>query len=228
MSIEGHARQPSRIRDAVLGVNIRRRLLRRRASGRITDYADASDEALVQALDTRDARALETLFDRYGDLVYSVCMRMVNDSQLAEDLSQEVFLRLWRRPELFDAQKGKFSTWLASIARHRSIDENRSRGRRFRYESPPSLSNADALSGASTGEDVTAVYSNDKVIVEKALAALPAEQRLVIDLAYFGGYTQQEIAAGLHLPLGTVKTRIRLGMQKLRLLLIDLNSGGPN
>jgi RNA polymerase sigma-70 factor (ECF subfamily) len=184
---------------------------------------------LVEALEVRDERALETLYDRHGDYVYSVCLRMVGDVQLAEDLSQEVFLRLWRRPDLFDVHRGRFLTWLLSVARNRAIDERRSRGRRFRFETPPSVNAEEMLELAPTDEERdVAVVSEERVVVQKALATLPPEQRLAIQLAYFGGYTQQEIAQGLHQPLGTVKTRIRLGLQKLRALLIEQHGGnGP-
>jgi RNA polymerase sigma-70 factor (ECF subfamily) len=152
---------------------------------------------------------------------------MVGDVQLAEDLTQEVFLRLWRRPHLYDVGRGRFITWLLSVARNRSIDERRSRGRRFRHETPPSLGAEELLASAPAeeGQDA-AVLSDERVQIERAMATLPAEQRLAIQLAYFGGYTQQEIAQGLHQPLGTVKTRIRLGLQKLRLLLIEQSDGG--
>jgi RNA polymerase sigma-70 factor (ECF subfamily) len=190
------------------------------------DYAAAPDDRLVEALESRDQKALETLYDRYGDYVYSVCLRMVGDVQLAEDLSQEVFLRLWRRPDLFDAERGRFVTWLLSIARNRGIDERRSRGRRFKHESPPSLAAAESLAAAGVEGEDTAVLSEERVVVQRAHAKLPPEQQLAIRLAYFGGYTQQEIALGLNQPLGTVKTRIRLGMQKLRLLLIDQREAG--
>jgi RNA polymerase sigma-70 factor, ECF subfamily len=147
--------------------------------------------------------------------------------QLAEDLTQEVFLRLWRRPDLYDVARGRFVTWLLSVARNRGIDERRSRGRRFRHESPPSLATEEMLATAHTDDDKDiAILSEERVIIERALASLPAEQRLAIQLAYFGGYTQQEIALGLHQPLGTVKTRIRLGLQKLRLVLIDHQRDG--
>jgi RNA polymerase sigma-70 factor (ECF subfamily) len=151
---------------------------------------------------------------------------MVGDVQLAEDLTQEVFMRLWRRPDLYDANRGRFVTWLLSVARNRGIDERRSRGRRFRHETPPSFAAEEMLASvpADQGADV-AVLSEERVVLEKALATLPVEQRMAIQLAYFGGYTQQEIASGLSQPLGTVKTRIRLGLQKLRLVLIDHREG---
>lgn len=196
------------------------------ASDRPVEYVDSPDERLVLQLALRDAKALEVLYDRYGDFVYSVSLRVVGDSQLAEDIAQEVFLRLWRRPDLFNASRGRFLTWLLSVARNRAIDERRSRGRRFRHESPPGITAEESLAAApahDTSESV--IHSDDKIVIEKALNLLPPEQRLAIQLAYFGGYTQQEIAAGLKQPLGTVKTRIRLGLQKLRVVLIEQASG---
>jgi RNA polymerase sigma-70 factor (ECF subfamily) len=186
------------------------------------EYATATDDRLVAELGKRDPMALETLYGRYGDFVYSVSFRVVGDVQLAEDIAQEVFLRLWRRPDLFNSGRGRFLTWLLSIARNRAIDERRSRGRRFRHETPPGISAEDLLA-TTPAEDPgdSVLYSDDRLIVQRALAMLPPDQRLAIQLAYFGGYTQQEIAKGLSQPLGTVKTRIRLGLQKLRAALID-------
>lgn len=229
MSLETPANKPLRIRSLPFNVDISGGRRGSSRDDRIVDYKAAADERLVEALEVRDERALETLYDRHGDYVYSVCLRMVGDVQLAEDLSQEVFLRLWRRPDLFDVSRGRFLTWLLSVARNRAIDERRSRGRRFRFETPPSVNAEEMLELAPTDEsrDV-AVVSEERVVVQKALATLPPEQRLAIQLAYFGGYTQQEIAQGLHQPLGTVKTRIRLGLQKLRTLLIEQHGGnGP-
>ena len=226
MSLDSPAGKRLRIRALPWSVDIKGGNREEPEAARISDYSVLPDDRLVTALERRDQRALETLYDRYGDYVYSVCLRMVGDVQLAEDLTQEVFLRLWRRPDLYDVRRGRFITWLLSVARNRSIDERRSRGRRFRYETPPSLTGEELLAAASTADGAdTAVLSEERVIIEKALAALPVEQRLAIQLAYFGGYTQQEIARGLHQPLGTVKTRIRLGLQKLRLLLIEQNEG---
>jgi RNA polymerase sigma-70 factor (ECF subfamily) len=227
VSLDSPAGKPLRIRILPWSVDIKGKVGRAPAPDEALDYSAAADDRLVLALENRDQNALETLYDRYGDYVYSVCLRMVGDVQLAEDLTQEVFLRLWRRPDLYDVSRGRFVTWLLGVARNRSIDERRSRGRRFRHETPPSIAAEEMLASAPAdeGEDA-AVLSDERVVIEKALATLPQEQRLAIQLAYFGGYTQQEIALGLHQPLGTVKTRIRLGLQKLRLVLIDQRDGG--
>ena len=226
MSLENPAEKRLQIHSLPWGVDINEGASSE--GGLPSDYATASDELLVNALDERDARALEALYDRYGDYVYSICLRMVRDVQLAEDLTQEVFLRVWRRPDLFDATRGRFLTWLLSVARNRSIDESRSRGRRFKHENPPSLAAEEMLASAPStadGED-PAVLSDERIVIQKALHILPPDQRLAIQLAYFGGYTQQEIAQGLNQPLGTIKTRIRLGLQKLRITLIDQRNGG--
>ena len=228
MSLENPAEKPLQIRKLPWGVDIIGDASS--GAGSLSDYATAPDDLLVGALEERDARALEALYDRYGDYVYSICLRMVRDVQLAEDLTQEVFLRVWRRPDLFDASRGRFLTWLLSVARNRSIDESRSRGRRFKHENPPSLAAEEMLASAPSmadGED-PAVLSDERVVIQKALHILPADQRLAIQLAYFGGYTQQEIAKGLNQPLGTIKTRIRLGLQKLRITLIDQRNGGTH
>jgi RNA polymerase sigma-70 factor (ECF subfamily) len=226
MTADGPSDQPLEIHSLPFNVDIKRRRVAKSPS-RTLDYTTAPDERLVAALEERDARALEALYDRYGDYVYSVCLRMVGDVQLAEDLTQEVFLRLWRRPDLFDAARGRFLTWLLSVARNRGIDERRSRGRRFKHENPPSLAAEEVLNAVPTAdEDDIAVVTDERVVIQKALGSLPPEQKLAIQLAYFGGYTQQEIAKGLNQPLGTIKTRIRLGLQKLRLVLIETRDGG--
>ena len=225
MSLDSPADKPIRIRSFPWNVDIRRSSAVESGSTRIVDYSVALDERLVDALEDRDQRALETLYDRHADYVYSVCLRMVGDVQLAEDLTQEVFLRLWRRPDLYDASRGRFLTWLLSDARNRGIAERLSRGRRFRHETPPGVAAEDLLADTAVDGGDAAVLSDERVVIQKALATLPPEQRLAIQLAYFGGYTQQEIAQGLRQPLGTVKTRIRLGLQKLRLLLVEQLGG---
>src|SRR5262245_13922825 len=130
------------------GLDVTRGALGDGAASRSIDYAAAADDRLVSLLGERDVRALEVLYDRYGDYVYSVSLRVVGDVQLAEDIAQEVFLRLWRRPDLFDIGRGRFVTWLLSIARNRAIDERRSRGRRFRHETQPGLASEEFLATA--------------------------------------------------------------------------------
>lgn len=178
---------------------------------------DLSDEELAARLYQCDVAAFSLLYGRYADLVFSTCRRIVGDVQLAEDVTQEVFLRLWRHPERFVAARGRFVTWLLSVARNRAVDEIRSRGRRQRRQAFPREGGYDSPSTHPADDPLAmAQLEDERRLVRGALNALPEEQRQAIELAYFGGLTQQEIASHLGLPLGTVKTRIRLGMQKLR------------
>jgi RNA polymerase sigma-70 factor, ECF subfamily len=196
-------------------------LLRRegvRRSGAV-DYTRLRDEELMKGIEDHDLAAFEALYDRYGDLVYSVSLRVVGDTYVAEDVTQDVFVRVWRRPEQFDVRRGKFITWLLSVARNRSIDHRRSQARRMRHESLPATDEEEDLLPSDDSRDdpaLATVLSDERAAVRCALDVLPPEQKLAIQLAYFGGLTQQEIANKLGQPLGTVKTRIRLGMHKMR------------
>jgi len=181
--------------------------------------ASATDEELMAGLATRDIEAFETLYDRYGTLVYSTALRVVGDVHLAEDISQEVFLRIWRHPDRYEPQRGRFVTWLLSVARNGAVDAVRSRGRRRRHELVSELPERELPTNDAPDPALMAELADERQRIQRALANLPAQQRQTIEMAYFGGYTQQEIAALLSEPLGTVKTRIRLGMQKLRVFL---------
>jgi len=182
-----------------------------------TGYSGLDDEELMQRLAYRDLVAFRALYDRYGNLVYSAALRVVRDAQIAEDMVQEIFLRIWRKPESYVAQRGRFVTWLTSVTRNRAVDEVRSRGRRFRHETAsPEEQERELPASEQDDPALTAELSDQRRLIVAALKQIPAEQREIIELAYFGGLTQQEIAERLSQPLGTVKTRIRLGMQKLR------------
>jgi len=182
-----------------------------------SDYKQLRDEELMQRLLHKDKRAFEAIFDRYGDLVYSTSLRVLRDAHLAQDVSQEIFVRLWRKPESYVAERGRFLTWLISVTRNRAVDEIRSRSRRLRHETAsPEEQEREIPAGEGNDPALNAQLAEQARTVRAALALLPPEQRQVIELAYFGGLTQQEISDRLDQPLGTVKTRIRLGMQKLR------------
>lgn len=174
--------------------------------------------AIVQ----HDEAAFSLLYDRYSGLVYSTCLRVLADAQLAQDTTQEVFVRLWRKPEAFVASRGRLLSWLMSVARNRAVDELRARGRRQRREDPGADDALVAVADAGAIDPLGAVQAEEqRGRVRAALAELPAEQRQALELAYFGGLTQQEIALQLHEPLGTIKTRVRLAMQKLRRALAE-------
>ena len=187
------------------------------------------DEELMRRIAYRDLEAFRILYNRYGNLVYSTTLRIVRDVHLAQDMVQETFLRLWRKPESYVAQRGRFATWLISVARNRAVDEIRSRQRRYRHETAsPEQQERELPAPEQDDPALTAELADQRRLILAALAGLPSEQRQVIELAYFGGLTQQEIAQRLSQPLGTVKTRVRLGMQKLRAALTsEVRGEGP-
>ncbi|MCB9485923.1 MAG: sigma-70 family RNA polymerase sigma factor [Thermoflexaceae bacterium] len=179
-----------------------------------------SDERLMEAVVARQEAAFAVIFDRYTEVVYSTAYRVLGDSQLAEDTTQDIFVRLWKNPAAFVADRGRFVSWLMSVSRNRAVDELRSRGRRRRREGiPGALPEDNFLESlpAETEDPLSSAQMNERQsLVRAALANLPREQRLALELSYFSGLTQQQIADMLHEPLGTVKTRVRLGMMKLR------------
>lgn len=182
----------------------------------------ADDAVLMEALASGDLHALESLYDRYSALVFSVSHRVLHDTHLAEDVVQEVFLRLWRQPTSFDPKRGRFISWLMSVTRNRALDELRKVSRRVRSEDQDEdpvadLPTSDRFDDPALGAEL----SEQRYAVRVAMTRLPPEQRRVIELAYFSGLTQLEIAAATGDPLGTVKTRVRLGMRKLRAALSE-------
>lgn len=184
------------------------------AGAHVRDDAD-----LMDALGQGEAEALEALYDRYSSLVFSVGLRMLRDPQLAEDVVQEVFVRLWRQPASFDPERGRFISWLMSVTRNRALDELRRISRRTRTEDRESDEHPlDALPTHDRMDDpvLGVELLEQREVVQAAMTRLPPEQRRVIELAYFSGLTQTEISDVTGEPLGTVKTRTRLGMQKLR------------
>ena len=172
--------------------------------------ADA-DLAVVLAAGNQDA--LLELYDRYAGLAYAVAMRVLGDPGRAEDVVQEAFLKIWTNATGFDPKKGSLRTWLITAVRNRSIDYLRGRGahERQELELPQEL----AGSGARSDPWREVSLSLERMAVREAVGSLPAEQRQAVQLAYFGGYSQSEIADMTHVPLSTVKGRMRLALEKL-------------
>ncbi len=177
---------------------------------------EPDDELLMQRVVGRDAEAFARLYDRHADLIYSVALRVLADPALAQDAAQDVFLRLWRTPTAYDPARGRFVSWLVSVARNRAVDEVRMRGRRRLREMGENASLDDPPDARAEDPQLAVQVQADRLAVRRALALLPDEQRTAIELAYFSGLTQQEIAERLGQPLGTIKTRTRLAMRKLR------------
>ncbi len=181
-----------------------------------------TDEALLHRVAAGDEGAFATLYDRLGRVAYSFAYRMLGYGDGAEDVVQEAFLSIWRAAGSFDVEKGNARTWLMSVVHHRAVDTLRRR----RGQQPMDLSieSIQQLAGPENVWDQVA-RNIDKEAIERVLAQIPQEQRHVIDLAYFGGYTHTEIAERVGVPLGTVKGRIRIGVEKLKRLLQERDAG---
>ena len=170
---------------------------------------DAGDEMrLVARIRAGDQQAMSELYDRYGKVVYAVALRVLQDAAGAEDVLQDVFLQLWRNPDAFDASRGSLAAWLAVISRHRSTDRLRKR----RPETD--IENCVIASSPELRDETERALVIEKIRV--VLAEMNPDQRKVLELAFFEGLTHTEIAAKTGEPLGTVKTRIRSGLQLLR------------
>src|SRR5579862_3451356 len=191
------------------------------AAARTYASEGAEDLALVRRVAAGNESALSSLYDRWQGAVSALADRILGDADEADDVVEETFWQAWRDAERYDAARGSVQTWLLTIARTRALDRLRARRRR-REES------ADAEEAGSSGTIASltpdpaadsaagAEQGEQRRIVFTALAALPAEQRTTIELAYYGGLSQSEIAAQMREPLGTVKTRTRMALQKLR------------
>ncbi|MEP6921410.1 MAG: sigma-70 family RNA polymerase sigma factor [bacterium] len=179
------------------------------------EQAQESDVELLHSVARGDEAALARLYDRYRLILFGLLVRILNSREEAEDVLQEVFLQVWRRAGDFDEQRGRPFTWLVTLARSRAIDRLRALASRQRLAD----SAAKETSPEATDAVADTLHQEQKEIVARALADLPEEQRHTLKLAYFEGLTQSEIAAKLDTPLGTVKTRMRTGMMKLRELL---------
>lgn len=179
----------------------------------------------VTAGDDADA-ALAELYDRYAARVFGVCLRILNEAQMAEDALQEVFVRVWERAHLYDAGRGNFLTWLMGITRNTCIDQLRRLKARPQAAEPPDETDAfsfeESLTDPGSAIPEIAALNERAALVRRALAALTPEQRQVIELSYFRGLTRREIARKLNWPEGTVHTRARLALQNLRLALHQL------
>lgn len=179
--------------------------------------ADASDADLMAHLAAGTTAAMDLLYDRYNRPVYSFAYRMLGDREHAEELLQEVFLRAWRRSSRFSDTRGSLISWLLSITHNMAIDELRKQQRRPRKavsEEPDAL--LGSLRDTAEPVEVQAILADRQRMVRTAMEDLPANQRQVLEMGYFGGLTQREIAEKLEIPLGTVKTRMRLGLKKLQ------------
>jgi len=177
---------------------------------------DESDEEVIDRVARGDHQAVRALYRRYGRLVYGLALQVVGDSSAAEEVAQDVFMRAWEKAGTYRAEKAKVSTWLMRITRNRAIDVVRQRGPAGSRSTSAWDDLASAADPAASDPVERAARAQCDEDLRTALTALPDEQRRALDLAFFKGLTHQGIAEALREPLGTVKTRIRDAMRKLR------------
>jgi RNA polymerase sigma-70 factor, ECF subfamily len=185
------------------------------------EYATYDDEKLISLIAQLQTEALDQLYERYSRSIFSLALMIVGDRATAEEITLDVFMRIWQKADSYRADRSRVSTWLTHIARHHAIDVLRRRAvRPDQYAlSLDELTPGVPFPAQDPGE--LAEQSLRRERIRTAIARLPAEQRQALTLAYFGGYTQTQIAEALRQPLGTIKTRLRLAMQKLRDFLRD-------
>ena len=183
------------------------------------DSDEPDDLQLLQRIAAKDKDALNTLYNRYMTPVYSLSLHMLKQPPLAEEVTQDVFLNIWLKADSFNASRGNPRSWIMSVTHHRVVDVIRARRRTYTMTDPEGYETLERLpsSGPSVESQVTQSLDRERIV--RALATLPDNQREVIELAYFEGYSQSEMAEKLSQPLGTIKTRVRLAMQKLRMSL---------
>lgn len=171
------------------------------------------DSDLIAGVRSSDESAMIQLYDRYSGIVYSVALRVLNDTGAAEDVLQEVFLQLWRNPGAFDCSRGSLGAWLAVITRHRAIDLLRKRKPDTDFEDVVIAVDCDLESETGRKKSIMKIRG--------VMAAMPAEQRAALEMAFFQGLSHTEIAAKTGQPLGTIKTRIRTALLSLRKALVN-------
>lgn len=184
-------------------------------------YEDLDDIALIAAISECDSQALEALYDRYSAVVYRMALRILKNQEQAEDVVQEVFWRVWRRSSSFARERGRVAQWLFGIGHNLCIDElRRLRSRPVSVYEDVEHPLIQQLPDTRVDVANTVSRGEQRHVIVTALAELPDAQRQAIELAYFGGLSHQEIATKLDRPLGTIKTRVRLGLHKLKSVLI--------
>jgi RNA polymerase sigma-70 factor (ECF subfamily) len=194
-------------------------MFRSRRLARRGGLRELADEDLMQLVRDGEARAFEVVFDRHGGASFSLAYRMCGRRAIAEDVVQEAFLSLWRSGARYDPTRGSVRSWVLSAVHNRAIDALRRGVVRDRH----SVDDEEAVERAAASESTEAevVRRDEARTLRDALGELPSDQRHVIELAYFGGFTHTQIAAMLELPVGTIKGRMRLGLTKMRLKLGD-------
>jgi len=187
------------------------------------DYSEFLDEALLALAAREDEQALAELYDRYGRVAYGLALRIVRDQALAEDAVQEAFLTVWRSAASFRSDRAKPSTWILTLVHRRAVDVVRREERR--RAAPLDGTEEPDERGLAADEEIE--LNDRRRLVQEALRQLPDEQREALELAYYGGLTQSELAERLSVPLGTIKSRMFTGLRRLRDLLAEAGLDEP-
>jgi len=181
------------------------------------DYKKFSDQTLLQLMEQKDENALGELYDRYNRLVFSIALNSLGEGAAAEEITQDVFFRVWKNAASYRKESGKVATWIAGITRNRSIDEIRRLSIRPEAEANFWEDGESDLWADTADVEQNVELSQQSNRVRMSVASLPAEQRQALTYAYFLGFSHSEIARLLDEPLGTIKTRIRLAMKKIKI-----------
>ena len=169
------------------------------------------NDELIELLRNKDQRALDVLYDNYSNALFTVILKVVNSREIAEDVLQEAFVKIWNSFESYNAEKGRLFTWMVNVTRNLAIDKVRSKDYRNHSKNQNIENNVFIIDNARNTS-----YNPDHLGVKALLKKLKPEQQSIIELVYFKGYTHAEVSEELNVPLGTVKTRIRMGIQHLR------------
>lgn len=176
----------------------------------MSDNTAFDEDGLINRIKSRDQSALSELYQRFGGLVYGLAMRVLQNTGFAEEVTQDIFLKIWDQPDSWDSTRGKLLNWLMTVTRYTAIDRLRKEQRR------PSWSAVDIEDVLNMSGKNGLLDEQDAMLLRTLIQQLPSAQTEAIELAFFGGMSHSEIAEQLGLPLGTVKTRLRLGLEKLR------------
>jgi len=198
---------------------------RQETSTKVLAKPELTDEQLISAICKGEEFAMEVLYERYHRYMYALAYRMLHDSVASEDIVQDAFLSIWRKALSFQAQNGSVQSWIQAIVRNKAIDKIRASAHRDSQWTPLQADNEQDPPSEQSDVWEQAWQSEQHRIIREVMEQIPNEQRMVIELAYFGGLTHAEISEQYHIPLGTVKGRMRLGLQKMKSLLAERGLG---
>ena len=195
------------------------------ASAKVLAKPEPTDEYLISAICKGEESAIEVLYERYHRYAFSLAYRILRDPVASEDIVQDAFLSIWRKASSYQAQNGSMQSWIQAIVRHRAIDKIRASAHREYQWTPLQADNEQDPPDEQPDVWEQTWQSEQHRIILEVMVQIPSEQRMVIELAYFGGLTHAEISEQCHIPLGTVKGRMRLGLQKMKSLLAERGLG---